>query len=138
MTVLRRRLYLVAVASVALAALAALCYFAYTAGINTALQGSHYCHILHAERELSALDNLREQDAEATRSNLETGLNLSVVFLSNAYSSMDERALQSSHETLLKIKKHREQYPWAGYDENLRQRIQTVLDAVHEEPKTRP
>lgn len=116
----------------ALGALAAVWYVAYSAGVKKGLQESYYCHILHGERELSALDNLQRQDVEGTRSNLETGLNVSVSLLSGSYPLMDERALQSSRETLLKIKKHREQSPWAGYDESLRQRIQNALNTIHE------
>lgn len=138
MAALQRRLLPLAAVVMALGVLAAVWYFAFSAGVNKGLQESYYCHILHGERELSALDNLQRQDVEGTRSNLETGLNLSVVLLSGSYPMMDERALQSSREILLKIKKHREQNPWVGYDENLQQRIQSALNTIHDQPQARP
>ena len=137
MATLERRYYFLALA-VVLGACPTVGYLAYSAGINKAIQGSYYCEVLHSERELSALDNLQKQDIEAARSNLETGLNVAVVMLSNGYSLMEEKTLHRSHEAMLKIKKHRENNPWAGYDENLRLRIQNELGAIHEQTTVHP
>lgn len=137
MATLERRYYFLALA-IAIGACAVVGYFAYSAGLNKAIQESYYCEVLHAERELSAIENLQKQDLEAARSNLETGLNVAVVMLSVGHSLMEEKTLNRSHEALLKIKKHRENNPWVGYDENLRLRIQKELDAINEQTKVRP
>jgi hypothetical protein len=102
------------------------------AGIKVAIQDSFYVHKLHAGRELDALKNLRSGKYEDVRSNLETGLNLSIMMLSrdDQIRIMNNNTRLDMLKFLHQIKEYRQVSPWLEGDESLRLKIEETLSKL--------
>lgn len=111
-------------------------YAGYSAGIQNAIQSAFYCEKLHADRHLSALKNLKDSRLEDARSNLETGLNLSVVLMTGSQRTplMDEMTKRDIEESLRDIRAYRRTNPWAGYDDDVRRRVHEALENIPDAP----
>lgn len=135
MSILRNRFIIVFLAASAVAVLSIVAWkFGFQAGIEAAMQDSFYAHKLHAEQELSALNNLRASKSDAIRSNLEAGLDLSVAMLVSEDRAvlMTDKTRSDVTGTLMKIKYYRKLNPYPGADERHQAFIQGLLKDVPE------
>jgi len=87
-------------------------------GFKEGMKDAFYGYKLHADQELAALQNLKKNNLEAIRSNLETALGLSVLMLATneRLSLMTEKTKSDVTRTLVKIKDHRKIDPYSGAD----------------------
>jgi hypothetical protein len=108
----------------------------HSGGVREGLKDSFYAHKLHADRNISALRNLSDGKIEDARSNLETGVNLSVALLTgqDRVELMDKKTKADIDATLREIKAYRKLNPWQGYNENLRLSITKALEAIPDAP----
>ena len=103
-------------------------------GIREGMQDSFYGHKLHADQELTALQNLQKNNLEAIRSNLETALGLSVSMLATdeRLALMAEKTRADVTGTLVKIKNYRKLNPYSGANPGYTQFVDKQLKWVPE------
>jgi hypothetical protein len=74
------------------------------------------CHTMATETYIDALRKLRHGELDSAKSTLEKRVDLHVFLMQDRSEIMTESTARSTRDALIKVKRYREEFPWAGGD----------------------
>lgn len=105
-------------------------YFGYDAGIRNGIQEGFFCNALNTQTHVSVLRGLRRAELEPSIRLLEVSVNAGVVLMTPQQDVLGERTTKAVHDTLLLVKRYRDEYPWSGTGQEIDSRVAKTLANV--------
>lgn len=107
-------------------------YVGYDAGIKSGIQEGFFCNALNTQTYVSVLRGLRKSELEPSIRLLEVSVNAGVVLMTPQQDVLAERTTKAVHDTLLLVKRYRDEYPWSGTGQEIDSRVAKTLANVDE------
>jgi len=105
-------------------------YIGYDVGIKSGIQEGFFCNALNTQTYVSVLRGLRRSELEPSIRFLEVSVNAGVVLMTPQQDVLAERTTKAVHDTLLLVKRYRDEYPWSGTGEEIDSRVAKALANV--------